>query len=86
VAQCFGLSYIKISDVNELDEKLLDVLASEGAVLCEVMGREMQDYVEVGRAKSLVTGKTVSRPLEDQKPFLDREIFLHEMIVAPIDQ
>ncbi len=86
VAQCFGLKYIKISDVHELDKNLIEALASGGPVLCEVMGREFQDYIEVGRAKSLVTGKMVSRPLEDQKPFLDREIFLREMIVAPIDQ
>lgn len=86
VARCFGLSYVKIANVHELKEKTHSALAVEGPVLCEVMGREDQDYIEVGRAKSLISGKMVSRPLEDQKPFLDREIFLREMIIDPIDQ
>ena len=30
--------------------------------------------------------KYVNRPLEDQAPWLDREDFLNEMIVEPIDQ
>ena len=30
-------------------------------------------------------GKYVKRPLEDQAPFIDRELFLKEMIIEPID-
>lgn len=86
VARCFGLSYLKIPTVAEMREKIAETLALDGPVLCEVMGREDQDYIELGRAKSLISGKMVSRPLEDQKPFLDREVFLNEMIIEPIDQ
>jgi hypothetical protein len=31
-------------------------------------------------------GKIVRRPFEDQKPFLDRNIFHQQMIIKPIDQ
>lgn len=86
VAQCFGLTHMKIENVGELDDGLATVFAAEGPVLCEVMGLEAQDYIEVGRAKSIETGRMVNRPLEDQRPFLDRDTFLREMIVAPIDQ
>ena len=30
--------------------------------------------------------RLVRRPIEDQAPFIDRELFLSEMIIDPIDQ
>jgi acetolactate synthase-1/2/3 large subunit len=62
------------------------MIAAKGPVLCEVMGREDQNYIEVGQVKSIVEKKFVRRPLEDQQPFLAREKFLAEMLIDPIDQ
>ena len=50
------------------------------AVLCEIMGLENQEYISSSRDSK---GRIVSRPLEDQAPFLDRDLFLSEMIVEP---
>lgn len=86
VADCFGLAYTKIESPAGLSDQLAIVFASPGAQLCEIMGREDQEYIEVGHARSLVNGKFVRRPLEDQAPFLDRSLFLSEMIINPIDQ
>ena len=44
-----------------------------------------QSYIEVSITKDK-NGKFVRRPLEDQWPFLDRELFQSEMIVKSIDQ
>ena len=57
----------------------------KGPVLCEIMGLEDQQYLEVAYAKTS-SRKFVRRPLEDQWPFLDRELFLSQMIIDPIDQ
>jgi len=86
VAQCFGLHYQRIESVAVLDQGLNDLFAYKGAVLCEIMGRADQGYIEVGHTRSSVDRRLVRRPLEDQEPFLPREIFLHEMIIDPIDQ
>ena len=86
VADCFGLAYMKIETVDELDEGLTELFAYDGAMLCEIVGREDQGYIEVGRTRSTIDRRFVQRPLEDQMPFLDREFFLQEMIVEPIDQ
>lgn len=86
VADCFGLSYMKIESVGDLDAGLMELFANDGAVLCEIIGREDQGYIEVGRARSTIDRRFVRRPLEDQMPFLDRDFFLQEMIVEPIDQ
>ena len=49
------------------------------------MCREDQSYIEVGTVRDL-NRKMVRRPLEDQIPFLDREVFLTEMVIEPIKQ
>lgn len=86
VAQCFGLHYQRIKTVDFLDEGLKALFIYPGPVLCEVMGREDQGYIEVGQTRSSADRRLVRRPLEDQEPFLPREIFLREMIIDPIDQ
>jgi acetolactate synthase-1/2/3 large subunit len=85
VAGLFGLEYQRIEDIEGLEDGLAQLMRTDGPVLCEVMGKEDQEYVEVSHAKNRV-GKFVRRPLEDQWPFLEREVFTSEMIVKPIDQ
>ena len=58
---------------------------ADGAIICEILGLEDQDYIETSLARNSA-GRLVRRPLEDQAPFLDRTTFLAEMIVEPIDQ
>ena len=86
VAACFGMQFRKIDTPHGLRDNLAAVISQEGAVLCEIMGRPDQGYIELGHARSTVSGRWVRRPLEDQAPFLDRKVFLDEMIVDPIDQ
>ena len=85
IADCFGLSYEKIENSAELDASLARVLRVDGPVLCEVMALVDQNYIHSSFARSK-TGKFVQRPLEDQSPFLEREFFLSEMVIEPIDQ
>uniref|UniRef100_UPI00404783D6 thiamine pyrophosphate-binding protein n=1 Tax=Polynucleobacter sp. TaxID=2029855 RepID=UPI00404783D6 len=86
VASCFGLKYMKIENTLQLDEGLRMLISYEGPVLCEIMGREDQGYIEVGQARSQIDNTLIRRPLEDQSPFIDREIFMQEMVIDPIDQ
>lgn len=86
VADCFGLHYMRIENSSQLDEGLKALLAHDGPVLCEVMGRVDQGYIEIGQTRSEVDRRFIRRPLEDQEPFLARELFLSEMIIEPIDQ
>jgi acetolactate synthase-1/2/3 large subunit len=86
VAECFDLNYIKIETIKNLNSGLIDLFKMEGPVLCEIMGVEDQGYIEVGNARSEVDRRIVRRPLEDQMPFLDRQLFLNEMIINPIKQ
>lgn len=86
IASCFGLEYMKIENPSQLDVGLRQVIDYDGPVLCEIMGRENQGYIEVGQARSQIDNRLIRRPLEDQSPFISREIFMHEMVIDPIDQ
>jgi acetolactate synthase-1/2/3 large subunit len=85
VADLFGFAYQRIETPGELDAGIEALMRTPGPVICEVLGKDDQEYVEVAHAKG-ANGKFVRRPLEDQYPFLERDVFLSEMIVAPIDQ
>jgi acetolactate synthase-1/2/3 large subunit len=85
IAKCFGLEYQKISTAGELDENLDKVLQMKGTVLCEVLCTEEQKYFHSSYALNQKK-KLVKRPIEDLSPFLDRDLFLKEMIVEPIEQ
>ena len=85
ISKSFGIKYKLIKSNENLKKKIQNVLLEKNSVICEIMADHNQEYIEVGYSKNL-NGKIVRRPLEDQKPFLDRDHFLQNMIVKPIDQ
>ena len=85
VANAFDIPFTKINDSDGMVKKLKDIIKMEGPVICEVMAKQDQDYISTSYAKN-DKKRFVRRPIEDQAPFLDREIFLSEMIIDPIDQ
>jgi len=85
VALAFGLKYQLIEKKQSLELSLKQLVDTEGPVICEIICREDQSYIEVGTVRDQ-NKKIVRRPLEDQTPFLDRKLFLSEMIINPIKQ
>ena len=85
VADCFELKYVKIDNSLNLQQKLKSVIERDGPVICEIMGLENQEYIHNGHVRNSKK-QIVTRPLEDQSPYLDRELFLSEMVIDPIDQ
>lgn len=85
IAKAFDINYAFIHDNNNLYEELTSVLNMEGLVICEILCPEDQDYIQIAYAKNS-KGKLIVRPIEDQAPFLDRDLFLSEMVIRPIDQ
>jgi len=85
IASTFSFDYIRCRSSKTLDESLDKLLSSNKSTILEIYGRHDQEYVEISHTKNL-DGKFVRRPLEDQWPFIDRDVFLKEMIIDPIDQ
>jgi len=85
IDKAFEIKYKLIKTKKNLKNAINSVLKQKKTVICEIMADENQEYIEVGYTKNL-EGKIVRRPLEDQKPFLDRNIFLKQMLIETIDQ
>lgn len=86
VAHCFDMRFTRIETPDDLPRGLQEVFASTQPSLCEIMGNPDQAYIELGHARSEIDRRFVRRPLEDQAPFLEREVFLSEMVIEAIDQ
>ena len=85
ITKAYDIKFIKINNVSELDENLKKVLSYNGPVICEVMCPENQEIIPTTSSIKSNSGKMVSKPMEDMYPFLDREEFLKEMIIRPLD-
>lgn len=84
LAAAFGLKYVKINDYNEIDKGLDEVTSDNKPAICEVLC----DPEQVDLHNGLVTygkRKFGFRPIEDQAPYVDRELFFKEMIVEPLE-
>ena len=79
IAECFGFLYMKIENNGGLPFGLEKLINIEGAVLCEVMATESQTYLHTSIARN-AKGAFERRPMEDQVPFLDRNVFESEML------
>jgi acetolactate synthase-1/2/3 large subunit len=86
IAAAYGLPTAHIPDQTDLKRQVKEVLQSPGPVVCEVMV-----WPDEPRAPSLSSvqrpdGSMVSKPLEDLWPFMEREEFLANMVIPPLDE
>lgn len=84
IAAAFGIKYVKINDYSEIESGLDEVVADNNPVMCEVMC----DPEQVDLHNGLVMygkRKFGFRPIEDQAPYVDRDLFFSEMIVEPLE-
>jgi acetolactate synthase-1/2/3 large subunit len=86
VAMAYGLHAMRIIDQNDLRNQIKDVLNIPGPVVCEVM--TMPDEIRAPRlsSKQKSDGSMVSKPLEDLWPFLERQEFLSNMLIEPLEE
>ncbi|OYW08698.1 MAG: thiamine pyrophosphate-binding protein, partial [Acidobacteriia bacterium 12-62-4] len=80
----YGVAYEKITANDDLHAKIAAVLAAPGPVICEVVVHP--DEVREPRLSSFKRpdGSMASKPMEDLFPFLPRDEFLSNMLIAPI--
>lgn len=86
IAEAYGIKYVKISNSQEVVEKINEVLSYNCPVLCEVICISDQEIVPTVSSFKRDDGKMVSKPMEDMYPFLSREEFFKEMIIKPLDE
>ncbi len=86
VARAFGLDFVQIGDQTNLAADVRAVLDREGPVVCEVVTIPDEQRIPSMSSAQRADGSLYSKPIEDLWPFLDREEFLANMIVAPVEE
>lgn len=86
LAESFGFKAFRIERNEEVEAGIRRMLAEAGPVVCEVVLPE--DYIFQPKTSSerRADGRMVSKPLEDLYPFLPREEFENNMIIAPLKE
>lgn len=86
LAQAYGFETKRIDTQERLRESIREVLQMKGPIVCEIMLSPAEKMEPKLSSQVKPDGTMVSKPLEDMFPFLDREEFLSNMIVKPIDE
>lgn len=80
IAEAYGIRGIRIESVNEVEEKIKEVLDYEGPVVCEVMTPEWQLLIPRVASDRLPDGTLRSRDYEDMFPYLSEDEIRENMI------
>jgi acetolactate synthase-1/2/3 large subunit len=86
VATAYKIKAIRVHDAGELDAKIREALDFPGPVICDVMvipGFKVAPKVASQRRED---GTMVSKPLEDQWPFLDRKELESNMLIPLVPE
>lgn len=73
IAYAYEIPYLRIDSLDHVDERLEQLLNSDGPILCEVVVDETQNFEPKLSSKVLPDGKIVSPPIDDMYPFLPKE-------------
>ncbi len=85
IALAYGIPFCRVQNNNELEPVLEKVITSDGPVICEIMTPCNQEMIPTVSSQKREDGSMISKPLEDMYPFLDREEFLSNMLIKPLD-
>jgi acetolactate synthase-1/2/3 large subunit len=86
VAAAYGLSTAAITDQRELATQIRAVLEAPGPIVCEVACLPDEARIPSVASAQRGDGSLFSKPIEDLWPFLERDEFLANMIVEPVEE
>ena len=86
LAYAYRIPFRRCSKHGELDAAIAEALKGDSPFICELMVTPDQAYAPKLSSQTLPDGRIVTKPLEDMAPFLDREEFLQNMIIRPMEE
>lgn len=86
IAFAYGIKYVKMDSIKQMNEQFDEIMSDDEPVLCEVISIRDQLVIPSVSSKKMDDGRLVSKPIEDMFPFLPRDEFNSEMIVAPVEE
>lgn len=73
IAWAYGIPFIRIDNLADVENKFKEVLETRGPVFCEVVIDPDQNFEPKLSSKVLPDGQIISPPIDDMYPFLDKE-------------
>jgi acetolactate synthase I/II/III large subunit len=80
VAETFGLGYMKIDSLSDIEDKIVFLLNYNGPIICEVKTPSDQLLIPRVSSKKLDDGTMMSMPYDDMFPFLPRDEYLNNCL------
>ena len=82
IADAFGIKYVKVQNENELNAGISSIFSEKVPYIIELFTDPNQ--FDLHNALVMYGKRKVGfRPIEDQSPFIDRDVFFEEMIIEP---
>jgi acetolactate synthase-1/2/3 large subunit len=85
-AAAYKIPYIKIETQQNLKLDLSNVLSMHGPIICELIVDPDHKTLPKASVYKKEDGSFATRPMEDLAPFLDRNEFLNNLLIKPINQ
>jgi acetolactate synthase-1/2/3 large subunit len=81
ISNAYGIDFMRIGNIEELDTKLNQLMAHQGAMICEVICPSNQLLIPRVASMQKEDGTMVSMPFDDMFPFLPRDEYIANCIV-----
>lgn len=85
IGKAYDIKTARISNNKELHSNIDSILDERGPFICEIMMPENQPLIPRVSSLKKPDGTIESKPLEDLYPFLDRDEFLDNMLIKPLE-
>lgn len=76
VAELYNIKYLAVSNLDEMEDKIKELIAYNGAVIFEVITPSNQLLIPRVASKKLDDGQIISMPFDDMYPFLPRDEYI----------
>ena len=84
IAAAFGINYFSVNNEEELVKVSEELFTDNGPAIVEIFTDP--DQFDLHNALVMYGKRKVAfRPIEDQSPFIDRDVFFKEMIIEPLE-
>ena len=86
VGKSYKIPSSRILNHSNMRSEIRRALGTKGAEIIDVIVREDQKLIPKLEAKRMKNGRYISKPIEDQWPYLSRKEFTANMIIPPTDE
>lgn len=79
IAQAYGIKSFRIESPDEIDEKIQEIIAYDGPVICDVVSLKWQTIAPRVMSRKAPDGTLISTDFSDMFPFLPRDEYEENM-------